>query len=158
MTKQEAAIIMAYTEISMLTGHDFSIFRKYIEEKLKRPVWTHELADKAVWEQIKESSREDFINLCKSLKNDTNELADKAAWEQIKESSFINLCKSIKNGTNAQWEYVCYDSDYLMWTGTCTACHQRHESNENVGKLPFCPHCGAKMNGVRVPDLMISGR
>lgn len=59
---------------------------------------------------------------------------------------------------NAQWEYVCYDSDYLMWTGTCTACHQRHESNENVGKLPFCPHCGAKMNGVRVPDLMISGR
>ena len=98
MTKQEAAIIMAYTEISMLTGHDFSIFRQYIEEKLKRPVWTHELADKAVWEQIKESSREDFINLCKSLKNGTNELADKAVWEQIKESSFINLCKSLKNG------------------------------------------------------------
>ena len=67
MTKNEAAIIMAYTGTTLLTGEDFSIFHKYIEDKLERPVWTHELADKAVWEQIKEASREDFINLCKNL-------------------------------------------------------------------------------------------
>lgn len=126
MTKQEAAIIMAYTGTTLLTGEDFSIFHKYIEEKLKRPVWTHELADKAVSEQIKEASKEDFINLCKSLINETN----------------------------AQWELVRYDPDYLLWSAKCTNCNNRHESNENVGRLPFCPHCGAAMQGERVPKLI----
>lgn len=120
---------MAYTGTTLLTGDDFSIFHKYIEEKLKRPVWTHELADKAVWEQIKEASKEDFINLCKSL----------------------------KNKTNAQWELVRYDPDYLVYSGTCTACKKKHESTDNVGKLPFCPHCGAQMNGEKMPVLIISG-
>ncbi len=129
MTKQEAAIIMAYTGTTLLTGEDFSIFHKYIEEKLERPVWTHEFADKAVWKQIKEASKEDFINLCKSLKNETN----------------------------AQWEFVHYDPDYLVFSGTCTACKKKHESTDNVGKLPFCPHCGAQMNGEKMPVLIISG-
>ena len=66
MTKQEAAIIMAYTGTTLLTGDDFSIFHKYIEEKLKRPVWTHELADKAVEREIKEATREEFINTLKN--------------------------------------------------------------------------------------------
>lgn len=126
MTKQEAAIIMAFTGNTMLTGDDFSIFHKYIENKLKRPVWTHELGSDVVWEQIKEASKEDFINLCKSLKNETN----------------------------AQWELVRYDPDYLVFSGTCTGCKQKHESTDNVGKLPFCPHCGAAMQGERVPKLI----
>lgn len=125
MTKQEAAIIMAYTGKTMLTGDDFSIFHKYIENKLKRPVWTHELGFDVVFEQIKEASKEDFINLCKSLKNETN----------------------------AQWELVRYDPDYLVWSAKCTNCKKRHESTDNVGKLPFCPHCGAEMHGERIPRL-----
>lgn len=36
---------------------------KYIEEKLGRSVWTHELADKITWEEIKQKSKEDFINI-----------------------------------------------------------------------------------------------
>lgn len=55
---------------------------------------------------------------------------------------------------NAQWEYVHYDPDYLIWTGTCTKCKRKHESTDNVGKLPFCPHCGARMNGVKAPVLI----
>lgn len=119
MTKQEAAIIMAYTGTTLLTGEDFSIFHKYIEEKLKRPVLTHELADKAVEEQIKEASKEDLINLCKNLENETS----------------------------AQWDFVHYDPDYLFYSGTCTACGKMHSSDENVAKLAYCPHCGRKMNG-----------
>ena len=129
MTKKEAAIIMAYTDTVLLTGDDFSIFHKYIEEKLQRPVWTHEFADKEVEEKIKEATKEDLINLCKNLKDDMN----------------------------ARWEYVRYDPDYLTWSGTCTACHCKHESNEPVSKLPFCPHCGAKMNGEKKPELVVSG-
>lgn len=48
MTKQECAIVEAYTGIVMLTGDDLGIYYKYLEKILGRPVWTHELADKAV--------------------------------------------------------------------------------------------------------------
>ncbi len=54
----------------------------------------------------------------------------------------------------SQWEFVHYDPDYLIWAGTCTGCKQKHESTDNVGKLPFCPHCGAHMNGVKAPVLI----
>ena len=60
MTKREAAIVSAYTRF--LIG-DFSDMHKYIEEKLDRAVWTHELADKITWEEIKQKSKEDFINI-----------------------------------------------------------------------------------------------
>lgn len=64
MTKLECAIIMAHTGVTMLTGEDFSIFHKYIEDIMKRPVWTHELADKNIVEEIKDKSKNDFLKLC----------------------------------------------------------------------------------------------
>lgn len=66
MTDREKAIVMAYTETTMLTGEKFSIFHKYIEDILGRPVWTHELADDSVCEEIKEKSKSDFLELCKN--------------------------------------------------------------------------------------------
>lgn len=62
MTKRECAIVSAYTGI--LCG-DFNEFHKYIEELLGRPVWTHELANKELWKEIKKLSKEDFCNLGK---------------------------------------------------------------------------------------------
>ena len=64
MTKLECAIIMAHTGVTMLTGEDIIIFYKYIEDIMERPVWTHELANKNIVEEIKNRSREDFIKLC----------------------------------------------------------------------------------------------
>lgn len=61
MTKQEQIIVSAYTGVLMC---DFSDVHAYIEEKLGRPVWTHELADKAVWDKIQEAVKPDFIKLC----------------------------------------------------------------------------------------------
>lgn len=60
MNKREAAIISAYTGI--LIGN-FADMHKYIEEKLGRSVWTHELADIKIQEEIKQKSKEDFINI-----------------------------------------------------------------------------------------------
>ena len=60
MTKKEAAIVSAYTGI--LIG-EFSDLHEYIEKILGRPVFTHELADKELWVEIKEKSRKDFINI-----------------------------------------------------------------------------------------------
>lgn len=65
MTDKEKAIVMAYTGVTMLAGDKFPIFHKYIEDILGRPVWTHELASEKVWKEIKEKSKEDFINLCR---------------------------------------------------------------------------------------------
>lgn len=64
MTNKEKAIVTAYTGIAMLVGDKFDIFHQYIEEKMGRPIWTHELASKEVWAEIKEATREDFIRLC----------------------------------------------------------------------------------------------
>lgn len=65
MTKQECAIVMAYTGKVMLTGDNLGIYYKYLEKILGRPVWTHELADKAVQKEIKDKSYNDFIKLCR---------------------------------------------------------------------------------------------
>lgn len=67
MTDKEKAIVMAYTGVSMLSGNKFSIFHKYIEDIMERPVFTHELASELVWEQIKEKSRADFLRLCEEV-------------------------------------------------------------------------------------------
>ena len=65
MTDKERAIVTAYTGITMLTGDKLSIFYEYIQSILGRPVWTHELADEAVWNEIKEKSKADFLRLCR---------------------------------------------------------------------------------------------
>ena len=65
MTKQECAIVMAYTGKTMLAGEDFGIFHRYIEKLLGGAVYTHELADIEVWEEIKEKARPDFLRLCR---------------------------------------------------------------------------------------------
>ena len=62
MTKQEKIIVSAFTEILMC---DFSDVQEYIEEKLGRPLWTHELADKRAWDEIREKTAEDFLEICK---------------------------------------------------------------------------------------------
>ena len=60
ITKREAAIITAYTNYFI---GDFDEFHKYIQEILGRPVWTHELASIEVVDEIREKSKNDFINL-----------------------------------------------------------------------------------------------
>ena len=61
MTKREKLIVGAYTGVLMT---DFSDLHEFIEKKLGRPVWTHELADKHVVDEIKEAVKEDFLKLC----------------------------------------------------------------------------------------------
>lgn len=43
---------------------DFQHVHKYIEEKLGRPVWTHEMALDAVQDEIKQVTKQDFLELC----------------------------------------------------------------------------------------------
>ena len=61
MTKKEKLIVSAYTGVLMT---DFGDLHEFIEEKLGRPIWTHELADKLVMEELKKAVKEDFLKLC----------------------------------------------------------------------------------------------
>ena len=61
MTREEKLIVSAYTGVLMT---DFSDLHEFIEKKLGRPVYTHELADKTVMNELKESVKEDFLKLC----------------------------------------------------------------------------------------------
>ena len=60
MKKREAAIVSAYTGILLGSSEEM---HKYIEEIMGRPVFTHELGDKATVEKIKKKSRQDFLSL-----------------------------------------------------------------------------------------------
>jgi len=70
MTVRECAIVEAYTGVCMLTGDKRKYFYEYIEEKLKSPVWTHELTDERVWKKIKIPVYNDFIELCRTSKEE----------------------------------------------------------------------------------------
>ena len=61
MTKDERIIVSAYTGILMCS---FADLHDYIEKKLGRGVWTHEMADENVQKEIKEKTKEDFLALC----------------------------------------------------------------------------------------------
>lgn len=61
LTKEQAAIIGAYTGI---TCGPFSDVHELAEKLLKRPIWTHEFANKAVAAEIKEEARPLFLALC----------------------------------------------------------------------------------------------
>jgi hypothetical protein len=60
MTKEEAAIIMAYTGINFGC---FRTFHSYAEKLLGHPIYTHEFASKDIMEKIKKASLNDFIKL-----------------------------------------------------------------------------------------------
>lgn len=66
MTKRECAIVMAHAGICMLSGKDFSIFHKYVENIMGHPVFIHEMGNPEIAKQIKEKSLNDFLELCKN--------------------------------------------------------------------------------------------
>lgn len=61
MTKREKQVVSAYTGVLMC---DFGDFHEYVEEILGRPVWTHEMALDEVENEIKEKSKEEFLEIC----------------------------------------------------------------------------------------------
>lgn len=70
MTKHECAIVMAFTGVCMLTGDDFGIYHKYIEDIMGRPVWSHEMGIPEIAEEIQEKAKSDFIELCRTATDD----------------------------------------------------------------------------------------
>lgn len=64
MTRRESAIISAYT--GFMITKDFSDVHAYIEEKMGRPVFTHELPIIGE-EKIRELAREDLMKIIEEI-------------------------------------------------------------------------------------------
>jgi len=60
MTKQEAAIVSAYT--GYLIG-EFGPMHEYIEKIIGRPVFTHELGSSEMSDRIREAAKPDFVGI-----------------------------------------------------------------------------------------------
>ena len=60
MTLHEKVVLSAYTGILMC---DFWEVHKYIEKRLGRPVWSHELASEDLLAEIKEKAKSDFLKI-----------------------------------------------------------------------------------------------
>lgn len=61
MTLNERVIVSAYTGVLMC---DFQHVHEYIERKLGRSIWTHEMSSSDVQDEIKTAVKQDFLALC----------------------------------------------------------------------------------------------
>lgn len=71
MTKQECAIVTAYTGFSMLKGSDLKYLYNYLSGFIGRPVYSHEIP--AVAAAYREQIRADFLELCRNAKEADDE-------------------------------------------------------------------------------------
>ena len=95
MTKHEAAVIMAYTEVTLLAHEDFRYFHGYVEKLIGRPVFTHQLAELA--EEIKEKAKPEFLKICQSL-------TEKTASEYIEREKEVETVSENMTATKAAIE------------------------------------------------------
>lgn len=63
MTLKERVIVETFTGYCMTDGFERAEVYKYMEEIAGRPIYTHELGEKSVQEELHEKSRADFIKL-----------------------------------------------------------------------------------------------
>jgi|ERR1035437_666165 tetratricopeptide (TPR) repeat protein len=66
MTKQEKAIATAFTGVMFSAGEDYDTYTHYVEKLIGRSLITNELGSKEFMSEIKEKSKTDFMNMCKS--------------------------------------------------------------------------------------------
>lgn len=88
MTKKEAAIVEMYTGVCMLTGDDRKYIYDYASELMGRPVMTHELAS----EGLRQKSKRDFINLCRSAEGADVAPVVHARWNDADGKTWCSVC------------------------------------------------------------------
>jgi len=64
LTRREAFVITAFTGTSTT---NFGDFQGFAEKILGRPIWTHEFGSQAVWDDLKEATRDEFLDICKAV-------------------------------------------------------------------------------------------
>lgn len=97
MTKQEKIIVSAYTGVLMC---DFDDVHEYIQRKLGRPVYTHELAGKGIQKEVKEKSHEDFLEICNREEPEQNWIP---CSERLPEDEYVLISKKPSMISGDKW-------------------------------------------------------
>ncbi len=134
MTKQECAIVTAYTEISMLRGDDLKYLYHYLSEIIGRPVYSHEMP--AVCEQFRDRIKADFIALCRNASDDIARDDESTTTPAERQAAPTSEAEPVRRG---RWIPTKLKGYY-----ECSACRYEHTSNP---AQRFCSYCGARMNG-----------
>jgi len=66
MTLREKVVVEVYTGYCMVTGEEREEVYRYMSALMGRPVFTHELSDHKIQEELKEKCKPDFVALCQS--------------------------------------------------------------------------------------------
>lgn len=64
MQLKERIIIEVYTGFCMTSSEERNAVYEYMQKIMGRPIFTHELAEKSIQEELREKSKADFIGLC----------------------------------------------------------------------------------------------
>lgn len=131
MTKNEAAVIMAYTGATMLVGEDTDIFYAYVSSKMCKPIWSHELPKYK--EEIQKRTKKDFIEICKNL-TESDRPVEKTAWED-------STAYKLEFSRDGECMRVPVEAI------TCRRCLATFIPDGGVNKKEkyrFCPFCGRK--------------
>lgn len=143
MTKNEAAVIMAYTGQVMLTGEDFKIFHKYIERILNRPVSTHELGSESVQDEISRNSFLDFLDICKNAVDTHGEDPLVCALEEARQLNMKLAVRcgndNIRVGDVNQAFRICKLIETAMGRETESE-REKYLSTERVEEVKVIPH------------------
>lgn len=67
MNKREALVLTAYTGVSFL--NNFSDLQEFAEEVLNRPIWTHNLGDPKIVNDLKEAVKDEFMHIVKNVED-----------------------------------------------------------------------------------------
>ena len=155
MAEKEKIIVSAYTGYLMC---DFGKVHEYIQEILERPVYTHELANNNIQEEIHEKTKQDFIKICGS-ENAGLSIDDKLIHNEKEPAEIIikslneriqMLKETVKMATfvlekqlprTPDYEGDGYSEGKLVYdTWICPNCGEHYEVGYH--DYDYCPKCG----------------
>lgn len=116
MTKQECAIVTAYTEISMLRGDDLKYLYRYLSEIIGRPVFSHEIPE--VCEQFRDRIKADFIALCRNASDDSKPEERHGRWIPTKLKGYYECSACEYEHTSNPAQRFCSYCGAMMDGGT----------------------------------------
>lgn len=118
MTKQECAIVEAYTGIVMCSGENRKYFYEYVDTIMGRPLLTHEHF--TLIDEIKKKAKPDFIRLCQEAVDGT--------------PMFMEFSRTYGDG------------DLLSEEARCPNCGRVYKDEDPIWGEPYCPECGQALS------------
>lgn len=144
MTNREKAIIMAHTGICMLEGENFDTYHRYIQEIMGRPVYTHELAEKSVMDEIAEKSRTDFLSICKKQEADSRMEGVTPVFRERESVMAVDYADGTGEAKKIKYaDWLCPSCGWFVGERHLPRMHSQQKSD-------YCSRCGQAIDWTKI--------